>query len=352
MKLEQGAELKVRKMFDRHVHLRNMPMMHSIVPYTVRQCSGAIVMPNTKPIINTIEWAKRYKEQIDLSSFKFGTKFTPYLTLYLTDNTNIKELEEGYKKGIWIAGKLYPKGATTNSKNGVTNIQSIYLVLEKMQDIRMPALFHCEETNPAIDFFDRERKFIRRTLYAIRQMFPELKIVFEHISTKEAVEFVIQEKNTWATVTPHHLMKTCNAMFENGFDSTYFCYPILNSYTDKWAIINAVTSEDKEIRKKFGAGTDSAPHYLENKNKIGGVGGIFTAPNATEVYTQIFVEENAKLGYLNDFLAENLLKDVYGIKPTRDLYTTLVKKEWTVPIHYDGIRPFMADEALQWKIKS
>lgn len=350
--MRQGKELKVKMMFDRHVHFRWGDLMSAIAPYTFRQCSGAIIKPNTKPIINSIEIAKEYKKQIDFLVLQERTQFAPYLTLYLTNNTDIDELKRGYKEGVWIAGKLYPAGATTNADNWVNDIENIYPIFEKMQNIGMPLLMHCEKVDTTIDFFDRERIFIKDTMPALITEFPELKIVVEHVSTKEAVSFVIQNSNVWATVTPHHLMKNSNAMFENGFDPTYFCYPLLNSEEDRQIIISAVMSGVKEIREKFGAGSDSAPHYPESKIKIGGDGGMFTASTVTQAYTQVFVENNAKLGYLNDFLAVNLLKDVYGISSTRELHTTLVKEEWKVPEKYSGIRPFMAGETLQWKIKS
>jgi dihydroorotase len=347
--MNDRGELQVRKIFDRHVHLRSGELMYSVAPYTFLQANAAIVMPNTKPPITTIDMAKKYRERIDLVSGE-DSLFTPHIPVYLTDNTNIDELEDGFGRNVFIAGKLYPAGATTNSDDGVTNIRNIHHVFERMQDIGMPLLIHCEETYPAINFFDRERRFITRILCAIREMYPGLKIVIEHVSTKEGVDFVIQNENTWATVTPHHLMKNCNAMFENGLNPFYFCYPVLNSENDRLAIVQAVTSEDKERRKLFGAGTDSAPHYPKDKIKIGGKGGIFN-PFATEIYTQAFAENNAKLEYLNDFLAVNLLEDVYGIRP-RDEFITLVKEGWTVPEECNGIRPFMAGEKLQWQIKS
>jgi dihydroorotase len=345
------SEITVKMLFDRHVHLRQGDLMNIAVPDTVRQCSGAIVMPNTKPVINKINLAREYRGEIDILSHKEGVRFSPYLTYYLTDNTEIEELERGYREGIWIACKLYPLGATTNSARGVSNIENIYPVFKKMQDIGMPLLIHCEERDSTINFFDRERAFVKNTMPTILREFPDLKIVVEHVSTKEAVDFVIQHENVWGTVTPHHLMKNCNAMFENGFDPTYFCYPILNSEDDRLAIVNAVTSQNKEIRGNFGAGTDSAIHYLENKLKVGGDGGICIARVATEAYTQIFVENNAKLAHLNDFLAVNLLEEVYGISPTRDLFTTLVNEEWEV-LKDSKVLPFMAGETLQWRIKS
>ena len=339
-------ELKVRKMFNRHVHLRQGELMYSIAPYTFLQSNAAIVMPNVSPPITTIDMAKKYREKIDFISGD-ETLFTPHIPIYLTDNTNIEELADGFRRNVFIAAKLYPAGATTNSENGVTDITNIFPVLEKMQDIGMPFLVHAEDMREK-NFFDRERIFVQIELVLIKNNFPKLNIVVEHVSTKEAVNFVIKNENVWATVTPHHLTKTYNAMFENGFDPTYFCYPVLNSEDDRLAIAQAVTSGDEEIRKKFGAGDDSAPHYPKDKISIGGKGGIFN-PFTIEVYTQAFIGCNTKLGHLNDFLAVNLLEDVYGIKP-REESVTLVKESWTVPEECNGIRPFMAGEELQWKI--
>lgn len=351
--MKQGAELKVKRLVDRHVHLRNGELMNLIALYTFRQCDKAIIMPNTKPAITSIDIAREYIREIDILSHKEELQFTPHLTLYLTDNTDIKELKKGYKEDIWIAGKLYPKGVTTNSKNGITDIKNTYPVLEVMQDIGMPALFHCEmPMSSGVGFFDRERVFVDDVLSKIKEEFPELKIVIEHASTRQAIDFVIRNVNTWATITPHHLMKTYDAMFNNGFDPTYFCYTPLNSEKDRQAIISAVMSGIKGIREKFGAGTDSAPHHPKDKIKIGGNGGIFI-PFPTELYTTVF-EKRRALKYLDDFLAVNLLEEVYGIRPTTGMYTTLVKEEWEVSERYTyyEIRPFMAGEKLQWRIKS
>jgi len=350
--------IKVRMMFDRHVHFRNKKdLMSDVAPYTFAQCSAAIIMPNTDPVIDSIDRAVEYKKQIEFLPTMKRTKFFPHLALYLTDSTNMYKLEDGYRRGIWATGKLYPSGTTTNSKNGVTDIRKIWLVLGKMEEIGTPLSLHGEVAKDPISLSDsdlnlyyRERVFVRQVLPSIRSNFPELKIILEHVSTKEAVDFVIQNKNIWATVTAHHLMKdeTVHGKYRDVIDPFYFCYPVLNSKEDCMAIRKAVTSEDENVRKKFGAGTDSAPHPVRDKLK--GKGGLFTAPIAIELYTQVFVEENAKLGYLNDFLAVNLLKDVYGIPPVRDMYTTLIKEEWTVPMYYNGVRPFMAGEKLSWKI--
>lgn len=358
--MKQGEELKVKKLVDRHVHLRDFSnfdgadgMMSLVASYTFRQCSSAIIMPNTHPIINTIDRATVHKSEIGIVQHIQKIQFNPYLTLYLTDNTDIDELEEGYKNGVWIAGKLYPKGATTNSENGVTDIKNIYPILDKMQKIGMPLLLHGEEVGDGISYYDRERMFVELTLPLLLYHFPGLKIVMEHVSTREAIDFVIENENIWATVTAHHLIKdkTVHESYKGEFDPFYFCLPVLNSKEDRLAIRKAVTSENKYIRKNFGAGTDSAPHLISDK-LIKNKPGIFTGVHATELYTQVFIEENAKLGHLNDFLAMNLLEEVYRIRSTKDLYITLVKEEWEVPQDCNGIRPFIAGETLQWKIKS
>lgn len=350
---QQGEEKTVKMFFDSHVHFRNIgEMMLFIALYTIRQCSGAIIMPNTKPIINTIEIAKKHRRAIDILSHKEGLQFTPYISYYLTDNTDIAELTEGYKEKVWIIGKLYPAGATTNSEDGVTDIKNIYPVFGKMEKIGMPVSLHGEVVGDGISYYDRERMFIEQILPPIRKDFPELEIIVEHVSTKEAVDFVIQNENTWATVTAHHLMKdkTVHEEYEGEFNPFYFCLPVLNSREDRLAIRKAVTSEDENIRKRFKAITDSAPHLI--LDKLIGKPGVFTARHATELFVQVFEEEGALDERLNDFLAVNLLEKVYDIRPTEGLYTTLVKEECTVPEERNGIPLFMAGEKLFWKIKS
>lgn len=349
--MKETESVEVNTMFDGHVHFRQDDLMSAVASYTFEKCSGAIIMPNTKPIISSTELAREYKKEICLLSKKVTDFFFPFLTIYLTNNTDIEDLEMGYENDIFIAGKLYPAGATTNAGNWVTNIENIYPVFEKMQDIGMPLLMHCEKVDSTIDFFDRERVFIKEIMPSLVAEFPDLTVVVEHVSTKEGVEFVVQNKNVWATVTPHHLMKNRNSMFRNGFNPLYFCYPLLNSEEDRQSVIAAVTSDNMEIRKKFRAGSDSAPHYPENKFKIDGDGGVFTAPVAPEMYTQVFAEKGA-LGYLSDFFAINLMEDVYGITPYREHHTILVKEEKKVPKFCNGIHPFMAGEKLQWQIKS
>lgn len=342
-------KIKVRRLFDRHVHLREDDLMLAIALFTFLQANGAIIMPNLNKVINTIDRAREYEKQINALSGQEGVKFEPYLTYYLTDNTNIDELEEGFREGIWGLAKLYPKGATTNSEDGVTNIKNIYPVFERMQKIGMPLSLHGEETADSLSLYERERLFVKKTFPLLVQHFSELKIVMEHVSTKEGVDFVIENENVWATVTAHHLLKdkTVHGDDENELDPFYYCLPVLNSREDYLAIRKAVTSEDENIRKKFGAGTDSAPHLIVDKlgkNKP----GIFTGLDATELYTQVFMEEGVKLEHLDDFLAVNLLEEVYGITPVEE-YTTLIKEEHVIPQNCNGVRPFMAGETLQWR---
>lgn len=349
--MQNSERLKVKMLFDRHVHFRWADLMQAIIAYTFKQCSGGIWMPNTIPIINSINLARRYGREINILSHKEEIQFAPYGTCYLTDNTDTNELKRGFEEGVWIAGKFYPKGTTTNSENGVTDIENIYHVFEVMQGIRMPALFHCEvPLSSGVDFFDRERVFVDEVLSKIKEEFPELKIVIEHASTKQAIEFVIRNRNAYATITPHHIMKNYNAMFSgNRMRLENFCLTPLNREEDRLALIRAITSDTEEVRKKFGGGTDTAAHYWATDKLIDGKPGIFTAPFATELYVQVFEQENA-LKYIDDFLAVNLLEEVYDISPNDRMYTTLIKKEWEVPQEYNGIRPFMAGEKLQWKM--
>ncbi len=347
--MQKIESLKVRRLFDRHMHFREDDLLHAIALFTFLQASGAIAMPNLKEIINTIERAIKYEGQISFLSQREEIKFDPYMTYYLTDNTDIDKLEEGFRRGVWGLAKLYPAGATNNSEDGVTDIKRMYPVFDRMQEIRMPLSLHGEVVGDGIGYYDRERIFVDKILPLLLHHFPGLKIVMEHVSTKEAVDFVIENENIWATVTAHHLIKdeTVHDNYDGEFDPFYFCLPVLNSREDRLAIRRAVTSEDENIRKNFGAGSDSAAHYV--KDKLAGKPGIFTGLHKTELYTQVFIEENAKLGHLNDFLAVNLLEKVYDIEPIED-YTTLIRKDWTVPMLCNGIRPFMAGEKLQWKI--
>ncbi|HAX91162.1 MAG TPA: dihydroorotase [Rhodospirillaceae bacterium] len=296
--------LTLPKPDDWHLHLRDGAMMKAVLPYTARHFARAVVMPNLKPAVTTTAAAQAYRERIRQALPPHMT-FTPLMTAYLTDKTDPDDLERGYNEGILFAAKLYPAGVTTNSEDGVTDIQAISHILDRLQKIGMPLLIHGEVADPAVDFFDRETVFIDRVLIPMRRNFPELKVVLEHITTRHAAEYIVSEAQISggklaATITAHHLLINRNAMFEGGMHPHHFCLPIVKSETDRQAIIMAATSG----AQMFFAGTDSAPHPRTAKESARGSGGIFSAPNALAIYAQIFDEAGA-LDRLENFLCLN-----------------------------------------------
>lgn len=282
---------------DWHVHLRDGDMLRAVLPYTAKVFGRAIVMPNLKMPVTTTEKAHAYRDEI-IKATPEGSKFTPLMTVYLTDNTHADDVAKGHARGVLTAAKLYPANATTNSEHGVTDIKSIYPVLEKMQEIGMPLLVHGEVTDPDIDIFDREAVFIDRILKHVRKDFPALKVVFEHITTKEAADYVSAEGATGpvaATITPHHLTINRNAMFQGGIRPHYYCLPVAKREKHREALVRAATSGGK----MFFLGTDTAPHTRKAKESACGCAGIFCAPNALAVYAQVFDDA----GCLNQFEA-------------------------------------------------
>lgn len=294
--------LTIPKPDDWHLHLRDGDILKTVLPYTAKHFARAVVMPNLKPPITTSAEALAYRERITKALPDHMT-FTPLMTLYLTDETNPNDLTRGYEEGVLFAAKLYPAGATTNSENGVTQIQNITTVLERLQRLGMPLLIHGEVTDPAVDFFDREAVFIDQILKPLRRSFPELKIVMEHITTRAAVEYIMAEASSGklgATITPHHLLMNRNAMFDGGFQPHHFCLPVLKREEDRLAVVAAATSG----AGMFFAGTDSAPHPRTSKETAKGNGGIFSSPNAVAIYAEIFDQAGA-LDHLSDFLSTN-----------------------------------------------
>lgn len=283
--------LTIPKPDDWHVHLRDDSMLRAVLPYTARFFGRAIVMPNLKMPVTTTEKAHAYRDEI-IKAIPHGVKFTPLMTIYLTNNTHADDVEKGFSRGVVTAAKLYPAHATTNSEHGVTSIASIYPVLERMQKIGMPLLVHGEVTDHDIDIFDREAVFIDRTLKTVRKDFPELKIVFEHITTKEAADYVSTEGKSGklaATITPHHLTINRNAMFQGGIRPHFYCLPVAKREVHRQALIRAATSGSP----MFFLGTDTAPHTKKSKESACGCAGIFCAPNALAVYAQVFEEAGA-----------------------------------------------------------
>jgi dihydroorotase len=333
--------LIIRRPDDWHVHLRDSAMLQAVAPYTARQFARAIVMPNLAPPITTVELASAYRERIIAAA---GQSFTPLMTCYLTEETYPDEIERGFSGGVWVAAKLYPANATTNSAWGVTNVRNIYAALERMQRIGMVLCIHGEVTDPEVDVFDREKVFVERVLPRMLGDFPELKVVLEHITTHEAAEFVLTGgPNIAATVTPHHLVINRNALFAGGLRPHAYCLPVAKREQDRVAIRKYATSRSN----KFFLGTDSAPHPREAKESACGCAGIFNAPFALESYAQVFEEEGA-LDRLEAFASVNG-PTFYGL-PLNEETITLERFQVEVPPEMDGLVPFHAGETLRWRL--
>jgi dihydroorotase len=337
--------LTIRRPDDWHVHLRDGEMLRAVAPYTARQFARAIVMPNLVPPITTVEAAAAYRARIVAAA---GVGFTPLMTCYLTDETSPDELARGFQDGVWIAAKLYPAGATTNSASGVTDARNITAALERMQKIGMVLCIHGEVTDPDVDVFDREAVFIERTLEPLTRDFPQLKIVLEHITTAEAAQFVESAgPQVAATVTPQHLIINRNAIFAGGLRPHAYCLPVAKREKHRLAVRKAATSGSP----KFFLGTDSAPHAVHAKESACGCAGIFNAPFALESYATVF-EQEGTLEKLEAFASENGPR-FYGL-PLNDGTVTLERAEMRVPerIESDGIDlvPFHAGETLHWKL--
>ena len=332
--------LTIRKPDDWHVHLRDGAMLAKVAPYTARQFARAIVMPNLVPPVTTIEEAIGYRERILKVSVP---GFEPLMTCYLTDHSSPDEIERGFEEGVWVAAKLYPAGATTNSASGVTDIQNIYPTLTRMEKIGMVLCVHGEVTDPIVDVFDREAVFIDRVLEPVTRDFPALKIVFEHITTKEAVQFVQSTgPNIGATVTPQHLIINRNAIFAGGLRPHAYCLPVAKREKHRLAVRQATTSGSA----KFFLGTDSAPHARGAKESACGCAGIFNAPFALETYASVFDEDGA-LDRFEAFASINGPR-FYGLC-TNEETVTLERAETQVPDELDGVVPFHAGETLAWR---
>ena len=332
--------LTIRRPDDWHVHLRDGEMLQRVAPYTARQFARAIVMPNLVPPITTPEAARAYRERIAEAT---GPLFTPLMTCYLTDNANPDEIARGFEEGAWIAAKLYPAGATTNSASGVTDIRNIYPTLARMERIGMVLCVHGEVTDPDVDVFDREAVFIERVLSRLVEDFPKLRIVFEHITTEDAVRFVQRSMRVAATVTPQHLIINRNAIFEGGLRPHAYCLPVAKREKHRLAVRKAAISGSP----KFFLGTDSAPHTREAKESACGCAGIFNAPFALESYATVFEEEDA-LGRLEAFASLNGPR-FYGL-PANEETIRLERAEIQVPDEIEGLVPFHAGETLRWRL--
>ena len=338
--------LTIRRPDDWHVHLRDGGMLTDVVNYTARQFARAIVMPNLTPPVTTVAAGKAYRQRI-LDAVDPSLNFTPLMVCYLTDTIDAEEVARGHAEGVFTACKLYPANATTNSSHGVTDIKNIYPVLEAMQRIGMPLLVHGEVTHQDVDIFDREAVFIDDVLQDVIKDFPDLKVVFEHITTAEAAAFVTAAgPNVAATITPHHLEFNRNAIFQGGIRPHYYCLPIAKREKHRLALRKAATSGSP----KFFLGTDTAPHTIEAKQSACGCAGLFNAPHALEAYAKVFDEENA-LDKLEGFASE-FGPRFYGL-PLNEGTVTLIRKETAVPETLDvmdtQIVPFHSGGTLPWK---
>ncbi len=332
--------LTIRRPDDWHVHLRDGEMLKAVAGYTARQFARAIVMPNLVPPVTTVEAAAAYHERIRAVT---GQGFEPLMTAYLTDETDPNGLARGFADGVWIAAKLYPAGATTNSAAGVTAIRNIYPALERMQAIGMVLCVHGEVTDPDVDIFDREAVFIDRVLSPLVDGFPDLKIVFEHITTAEAADFVRDAPPTVAaTITPQHLHINRNALFAGGIRPHAYCLPVAKREAHRLAVRCAATSG----LPKYFLGTDSAPHARSAKESACGCAGIFNAPYALESYASVF-EEEGKLGQFEAFASEHGA-NFYGL-PLNQGTVTLERVEQIVPDEVAGLVPFHSGETLKWR---
>ena len=332
--------LTIRRPDDWHVHLRDGEMLERVAPWTARQFARAIVMPNLVPPVTRVAEAASYRDRIIAAA---GRGFKPLMTAYLTDEADPDELARGFDEGVWVAAKLYPAGATTNSASGVTDIRNIASALDRMQAIGMTLCVHGEVTDPDVDVFDREAVFIDRVLALLVDEFPDLKIVFEHITTIQAADFVRDAPATVAaTITPQHLHMNRNALFAGGLRPHAYCLPVAKREEHRLAVRRAAVSGSP----KYFLGTDSAPHARGAKESACGCAGIFNAPYALESYAQAFEEEGA-LDHFEGFAAEHGAR-FYGL-PLNEGTVTLQRVEQIVPAEVDGLVPFRAGDALRWR---
>ncbi len=332
--------ITIRRPDDWHVHLRDGDMLRAVAPYTARQFSRAIVMPNLSPPVTTVGAARAYRERIVAAA----PGFTPLMTCYLTDHADAAEIACGHGEGVFTAAKLYPAHATTGSAHGVTDVATLTPALEAMQRIGMPLLVHGEVTDADVDIFDREAVFIERTLSGLVRDFPALKIVFEHVTTADAVAFVEESgPNVGATITPQHLILNRNAMFDGGLRPHAYCLPVVKREVHRLALRKAATSGSA----KFFLGSDSAPHVRAAKETACGCAGIFNAPFALEAYATVFDEEGA-LDRFEEFASEHG-PNFYGL-PLNEGTVTLERADVQVPERIGDVVPFLAGEAIGWRL--
>jgi dihydroorotase len=345
--IESPDTLTITRPDDWHLHLRDGATLASVLPHTARQFARAIVMPNLKPPVTTALDAAAYRERI-LAALPAGVTFEPLMTLYLTDNTDPDEIRRARDTGFIHAVKLYPAGATTNSAAGVTDLRRCYKTLEVMQALDMPLLVHGEVTDKDIDLFDREAVFIERVMRPLRRDFPELKIVFEHITTRDAAQYVAEaEGPIAATITAHHLLYNRNEIFKGGINPHYYCLPVLKREEHRLALVTAATSGDE----RFFLGTDSAPHAVHAKESSCGCAGCYTALHAMELYATAF-EQAGALHQLEAFASLN--GPAFYDLPVNEGTITLKREAWTIPptvaMGEHELVPLDAGQQIGWKM--
>ncbi len=333
---------------DWHLHVRDGAHLASVVPFTARQFGRAIIMPNLKPPVTTVEQARAYRTRI-LEAVPADAAFEPLMTLYLTDSTSPDTIRAAKASGIVVGAKLYPAGATTHSDAGVTSIDKLFPALAAMEEADLVLQVHGEVTDQEVDVFDREAVFIDHVLARIVAKFPRLRVVFEHVTTREAVQFVQSSRaGVGATITPQHLLLNRNALFQGGIRPHHYCLPVLKREQDRAALVAAATSDDP----RFFLGTDSAPHAKHTKENACGCAGVFSAHAAIELYAEAF-ERAGRLAQLQAFASERG-PDFYGL-PRNTARITLERTDWAVPAAYsfgtDELVPFRAGETLTWRLR-
>ncbi len=342
-------QITITRPDDWHLHVRDGAALASVLPHTAAQFARAIIMPNLKPPVTSTEQAAAYRERI-LAALPAGMDFEPLMTLYLTNNTPPDEIRRAKDSGFVHAVKLYPAGATTNSDAGVTDLKNCYKTLETMQEVGMPFLVHGEVTDAEIDLFDREAVFIDRVMQPLRKDMPELKVVFEHITTSDAAAYVAESGGPIAaTITAHHLLYNRNEIFKGGIRPHYYCLPVLKRETHRQALVKAAISGSR----RFFLGTDSAPHAKGLKEHACGCAGCYTALHAMELYAQAF-EQAGALDQLEAFASFNG-PDFYQL-PRNSGSITLVREDWQMPAELPfadtSIVPLNSGETLHWKMRT
>jgi dihydroorotase len=346
-KAKTADGVTIRRPDDWHIHLRDGAMLHAVLPFTAAQFARGIIMPNLVPPVTTVSAAKAYRERI-LAARPAGSDFQPMMTCYLTDDTSPDEIEKGYTEGVWIAAKLYPAGATTNSSHGVRDLKGIRPVLERMEKIGMPVLIHGEATDPAVDIFDRETVFMNDVLVPLLREQQGLRMTIEHVTTEETVAIVrAHAPRVAGTITPHHLMINRTSLFQGGLRPHLYCLPVAKREHHRLALRRAVTSGDS----CFFIGTDTAPHTTSKKEASCCSAGVFVGATALQTYAQVFDEEGA-LDKLEAFASLNGAKH-YGLTPnsgTVDLHRRPASFPTAVPVEDDEVIIFRGDEQLPWSL--